>query len=182
MVGLLQYVMATAGDDGCVRVWDTRNASKPVLTQQHHSHWLACATIFIVNAAKLSFFESSSSFARTHTRTHTHTHIRTHTHTYAHTHTHSFHFSSSIHQPRCLRVWCVRYNPFYDRLVLTAGSDGEVCGACVLSVRACVCAFCNESLEFTLLTSSLCARARVCVCVCGVILAGAPEQHCHVVL
>ena len=70
---------------------------------------------------------------------HTHTHIRTHTHTHARTHTHSFHFSSSIHQPRCLRVWCVRYNPFYDRLVLTAGSDGEVCGACVLSVRVCVC-------------------------------------------
>ncbi|CAB3410685.1 unnamed protein product [Caenorhabditis bovis] len=36
----LQHVIATSGDDGFVRVWDTRSTSEPLLAMHHHAHWV----------------------------------------------------------------------------------------------------------------------------------------------
>ncbi len=35
-----QYHLATAGDDGATRFWDIRAASKPLVQQSNHSHWV----------------------------------------------------------------------------------------------------------------------------------------------
>jgi len=35
-----QYHLATAGDDGCVRVWDLRSPATPLLARSDHSHWV----------------------------------------------------------------------------------------------------------------------------------------------
>lgn len=35
----VQGLIATAGDDGCIRLWDTRNASEPLYARRDHSHW-----------------------------------------------------------------------------------------------------------------------------------------------
>ncbi|KAI9466468.1 WD40-repeat-containing domain protein [Coemansia mojavensis] len=38
----LPYIIASGGDDGCVRLWDTRNFSSPLLEIANHSHWIYC--------------------------------------------------------------------------------------------------------------------------------------------
>ncbi|KAJ9601626.1 hypothetical protein L9F63_000234 [Diploptera punctata] len=35
-----QYYMATCGDDGYSRFWDSRNPSEPVIARADHSHWV----------------------------------------------------------------------------------------------------------------------------------------------
>ncbi|XP_057365734.1 EARP-interacting protein homolog isoform X1 [Daphnia carinata] len=35
-----QYYMTTCGDDGCVKFWDVRNLSRPVLNRHDHYHWV----------------------------------------------------------------------------------------------------------------------------------------------
>jgi len=35
-----QYYLATAGDDGQIVIWDTREASKPLHASRQHSHWV----------------------------------------------------------------------------------------------------------------------------------------------
>ncbi|KAJ2780005.1 Protein tssc1 [Coemansia interrupta] len=36
----LPYVIATAGDDGCVRIWDARSPNAPVAEIANHTHWI----------------------------------------------------------------------------------------------------------------------------------------------
>ncbi|KAJ1935493.1 phosphatidylserine decarboxylase 1 [Linderina macrospora] len=36
----MPHILATGGDDGCVRLWDTRSLAGPVIDIAHHTHWV----------------------------------------------------------------------------------------------------------------------------------------------
>ncbi|KAJ1842550.1 phosphatidylserine decarboxylase 1, partial [Coemansia sp. RSA 2703] len=36
----LPYIIATAGDDGCVRIWDARSPNAPLTEIANHTHWI----------------------------------------------------------------------------------------------------------------------------------------------
>ncbi|KAJ2808974.1 Protein tssc1 [Coemansia guatemalensis] len=36
----LPYILATGGDDGSVRIWDTRNPSSELMSIDNHTHWI----------------------------------------------------------------------------------------------------------------------------------------------
>lgn len=36
-------IVVTSGDDGRVKFWDLRHASRPIKTVRAHTHWACCA-------------------------------------------------------------------------------------------------------------------------------------------
>ncbi|ORX71553.1 WD40 repeat-like protein [Linderina pennispora] len=36
----MPHILATGGDDGCVRLWDARSLAGPVIDIAHHTHWV----------------------------------------------------------------------------------------------------------------------------------------------